>query len=128
MTNPPPIERDQSGRFVKPEIEAEIPSLHDDQVHPLSRFLFGWVEAPRTPFLLFVGVILICAGLIGIDLLLVRHEYVDLANATGFYGLWGFGAFALAVLSGWPLGKLLRRSEDYYGEAEMTPQDVEDKE
>jgi hypothetical protein len=32
----------------------------------------------------------------------------------GFYALFGFLAFGVAVLSGWPLGKLLRRREDYY--------------
>ena len=63
--------------------------------------------------------------MIVIDLGVNRHEYLDFANATGFYAIWGFAAFAIAVLSGWPLGKLLRRDEDYYGEADTTPQDVE---
>lgn len=124
MTTPPPIERDKTGRFVKPE-SPDTPVVTDHDVHPVSRLLFGWVESPRTPVLLLAIVSLSCAGLILVDLVLHRHEYVELANATGFFGLWGFGAFALAVLSGWPLGKLLRRSEDYYGEAETTPADVE---
>ena len=94
-------------------------------MHPMSKLLFGWVGAPRTPLILLVLVIVICAGLVVFDLTVNRHEYLDFANANGFYALWGFAAFALAVLSGWPLGKLLRRDEDYYGEAETTPQDVE---
>ncbi|MBR9834960.1 MAG: hypothetical protein GYB42_07175 [Alphaproteobacteria bacterium] len=96
-------------------------------MHPVSKLLFGWVEAPRTPLFLFIGVILVCAGLVLVDLTLNRHEYIHLAEGFAFYAMWGFGAFAFAVLSGWPLGKLLRRSEDYYGEAETTPQDVEGK-
>ena len=118
-----PPERDSSGRFVKPEQEAPKPS--DENMHPMSKLLFGWVGSPRTPLILLILVIVICAGLVVFDLTVNRHEYLDFANANGFYALWGFAAFALAVLSGWPLGKLLRRDEDYYGEAETTPQDVE---
>ena len=122
MTLPP--ERDASGRFVKPESDEPIKPSNED-MHPLSKVLFGWVDSPRTPLLLLILVILISVGLIVIDLGVNRHEYLDFANATGFYAFWGFAAFAIAVLSGWPLGKLLRRDEDYYGEADTTPQDVE---
>lgn len=118
-----PPERDSNGRFVKPEQEAPKPS--DENMHPMSKVLFGWVGSPRTPLILLILVIVICVGLVIFDVTVNRHEYLDFANANGFYALWGFAAFALAVLSGWPLGKLLRRDEDYYGEAETTPQDVE---
>ncbi|MCR9271459.1 MAG: hypothetical protein NXH72_15820 [Hyphomonadaceae bacterium] len=121
MIRPP--ERDASGRFVKPEEDMPIPN--DDDMHPMSKVLFGWVSSPRTPLALLILVILISIGLVLFDFGLDRHEKVEMANANGFYALWGFGAFALAVLSGWPLGKLLRRDEDYYGEAETTPNDVE---
>lgn len=124
MTLPP--ERDESGRFIKPE-PGQDPILPGDtgDMHPVSRLLFGWVESPRTPIILLILVILLAIGLVVVDLGIHRHEYLEFANATGFYAMWGFGSFALAVLSGWPLGKLLRRDEDYYGEAETTPQDVE---
>ncbi len=116
-------ERDSSGRFIKPEQDAPKPS--DENMHPMSKLLFGWVGSTRTPIILLILVILICAGLVAFDLTVNRHEYLDFANANGFYAIWGFAAFGLAVLSGWPLGKLLRRDEDYYGEADTTPQDVE---
>ena len=118
-----PPERDSSGRFLKPERDEPMPN--DDDMHPMSKLLFGWIGSPRTPLIVLLLVILICAGLVVFDLSVNRHEYVDMANANGFYAIWGFAAFALAVLSGWPLGKLLRRDEDYYGEADTTPQDVE---
>lgn len=118
-----PPERDSSGRFLKPERDEPMPN--DDDMHPMSKLLFGWVGSPRTPLIVLLLVLLICAGLVVFDLSVNRHEYVDMANANGFYAIWGFAAFALAVLSGWPLGKLLRRDEDYYGEADTTPQDVE---
>lgn len=119
-------ERDASGRFVKPP-EPEAPRVPGqiDGMHPMARLLFGWVEHKRTPALLLLGVMAVSAALILIDLAYQRHEHFDLANATGFYGLWGFGAFAFAVLSGWPLGRLLRRDEDYYGEGDTRPKDVE---
>ena len=118
-----PPERDSSGRFVKPEQDLPPPSDHD--MHPMSRLLFGWVSSPRTPMILLILTVVIAIGLVLIDFAVNRHEYLDFANANGFYAIWGFAAFALAVLSGWPLGKLLRRDEDYYGEADTTPQDVE---
>lgn len=127
MTTTPPIERDTSGRFVKPEVDEPNVPVTSGDMHPMSRVLFGWVDAPRTPLILFVAAIVISVALIVVDLALNRDEYIEVANITGFYGLWGFGAFSLAVLAGWPLGKLLRRSEDYYGEADTTPQDVEDE-
>lgn len=123
-----PPERDSSGRFVKPEQEAPKPS--NEGMHPLAKLLFGWVESPRTPFLLLVIVVLISAILIVADLIIGRevkdkYQAIAFTQATGFYAFWGFAAFAIAVLSGWPLGKLLRRDEDYYGEADTTPSDVE---
>lgn len=118
-----PPERDSSGRFVKPEQELPKPSDHD--MHPMSRILFGWVSSPRTPLILLILTVVIAIGLVLFDFAVDRYEYVDMANANGFYAVWGFAAFALAVLSGWPLGKLLRRDEDYYGEADTTPHDVE---
>nr|WP_083332420.1 hypothetical protein [Hyphomonas sp. Mor2] len=126
MTLPP--ERDASGRFMKPEQEAPKPS--DEHTHPMSKFLFGWVESPRTPLLLLLIVALIAAILIVADLVIGRevkdkYQAIAFTQATGFYAFWGFAAFATAVLSGWPLGKLLRRDEDYYGEADTKPNDVE---
>ncbi|MEL6830750.1 MAG: hypothetical protein AAFO63_11495 [Pseudomonadota bacterium] len=122
MTQPP--ERDSSGRFVKPPSEDAAPDNRN--VHPLSRILFGWVDHPRTPNLLLLLVATAAAGLFLADLVVDRHEYLSFAEWNGFYAWWGFGAFALAVLSGWPLGYLLRRDEDYYGEADTKPQDVEE--
>ncbi len=121
----PPIERDETGRFVKPP-EGEKPILHDNEnVHPMSKLLFGWVESPRTPTILLLLVILLGAALIVLDTMVERHDYFKFAEAAWFYSAWGFGSFALAVLSGWPLGKLLRRDEDYYGEADTKPDDID---
>ncbi|MEM7767811.1 MAG: hypothetical protein AAF253_10025 [Pseudomonadota bacterium] len=101
---------------------APDPSVED---HPAAKALFGWVEAKSTGTILFYGVIGLAIALFAADLVVDRHDYLSFAETFGFYGFWGFGAFALAVLSGWPLGHLLRRDEDYYGEADIQPADVE---
>ncbi len=102
------------------------PAPDDRPDHPAARVLFGWVDAKSTPGLFLVGVAALAVLLFVIDLFTDRHEYFHFAEGLGFYGFWGFCAFALAVLSGWPLGALLRRSEDYYGEADTRPADVDD--
>lgn len=112
-------DRDKSGRFLKPE--AEYISPGEEGTHPLATLLFGWVSSPRTPGLILGGVVAACVALVVTDYAMHRDEYVDMANFNGFFGFWGFGAFALAVLSGWPLGHLLRRGEDYYGEGPSEP-------
>ena len=122
MNQPP--ERDSNGRFVKSPQEEAAPDNRN--IHPLAKILFGWVDHPRTPNLLLLLVATVAAGLFLADLVVDRHDYLAFAEWNGFYAWWGFGAFALAVLSGWPLGYLLRRDEDYYGEADTKPKDVEE--
>ncbi|MEM6534840.1 MAG: hypothetical protein AAF613_04280 [Pseudomonadota bacterium] len=127
MTDQPTPERDASGRFVKPPTpDAPVTPGDDDSVHPMSKTLFGWVDAPGTPTFLLALVVVSVIGLTIADFVIGRHDYFSFAEVDWFYVAWGFGGFSLAVLSGWPLGRLLRRSEDYYGEAETKPSDVED--
>ena len=54
------------------------------------------------------------AVLIGLEVVFSHRPVTSLVSVPGFFGIFGFVAFAIAVLSGWPLGKLLRRPEDYY--------------
>lgn len=82
--------------------------------HPLSVLLFSWMRTPLFSRLLMIGLGVIGAGLIVAEIFISPHRVKDAASVPGFYGAFGFIAFAFAVLSGWPLGKLLRRPEDYY--------------
>ena len=52
--------------------------------------------------------------LIGMEIWLSYRTIRDVTTVPGFYAGVGFLAFGLVVLSGWPLGHLLRRREDYY--------------
>jgi hypothetical protein len=92
----------------------ESPQLGEPGEHPLSILLFSWMRSALF-FRLFMAVLAgVCALLVAIDVVFVRRSYDSLESLPGFFGVFGFLAFAFAVLSGWPLGKLLRRPEDYY--------------
>ncbi len=91
---------------------------NDNDVHPVSTGLFGWIEHKWTGRIIFWGLLALSAVLILIDLIHHRHVQQDIESISGFYGIYGFVAFAFVVLMGRPLGWLLRRHEDYYGDAD----------
>ena len=99
----------------KPAEEPHGPvQLGEPGEHPLSILLFSWMRS--TLFFRVVTALLAAAGalLIALDAVLVRHSYTSIESLPGFFGVFGFLAFGLAVLSGWPLGRLMRRPETYY--------------
>jgi hypothetical protein len=115
--------RDGSGRFVSRKPTS--PPRADDRAewHPMARTLFGWTADKGIGGRLFWIVLLLAIGLIFADALVHHHPKFEIERAFGFYGLFGFAAFALVVLAGHPLGKLLRRDENYYGdEGDAPPQ------
>lgn len=92
----------------------ETPQLGEPGEHPLSVFLFSWMRSK-----MFFRVLMALLGatgavLIALEVVLSNRPIVSVQNIPGFFGVFGFVAFSLAVLSAWPLGKLLRRPEDYY--------------
>lgn len=123
----PPAGRDSSGRFVKSAAEKvnAMSRTGADGVHPMSRVLFGWTEAKNAGAMIFWGVAALSVILVLLDLVIVRHEKIGIANSAGFYALWGFAAFSFVVLMGWPLGRLLRRDENYYGDLSGPPADID---
>ena len=90
------------------------PQLGEPGEHPLSVLLFSWMRSSLF-FRLFMA-ILAGAGalLIAIEVVFLRPAYTGVESLPGFFGGFGFVAFGLAVLSGWPLGRLMRGPEDYY--------------
>lgn len=97
-----------------PDDKTPAPDVHDAGEHPLSILLFSWMRGKLFPKVLAVLLGLIGVGAIGLEAWLAAKPIKDATSVPGFYGFFGFVAFALAVLSGWPLGRLLRRPEDYY--------------
>jgi hypothetical protein len=90
------------------------PILGERGEHPLSVLLFSWMRGKMFArvFAALLGVVGVAS--IGLEIWLSYKPVTDITSMPGFYALFGFLAFGVAVLSGWPLGKLLRRREDYY--------------
>lgn len=113
-------ERDASGRFRSrkpgPAHRVDDPA----EWHPAARLLFGWTTGKRVGALMFWGVLALSGGLIFADILVHHHPKFAIEQVFGFYGLYGFAAFAFVVLMGWPLGRMLRRDENFYGDAEVS--------
>ncbi|MCH2456971.1 MAG: hypothetical protein MK186_02860, partial [Henriciella sp.] len=105
----------------------------ESQTVPAARALFGWTTKPWIGKAVFWGLLVVSVLLIAIEPVLemlapegehFRHPYFSIDGTLGFNAFWGFGAFTLVVLAGWPLGRLMRRSEDYY-EDEQEPAGTE---
>ena len=127
MTDDTPGTRDSSGRFMKKAAESvnAMSRTSDEGIHPMAKVLFGWTEIKGIGAILFWATAILSLALVVADLAVHRHEKISFANSIGFYGLWGFGSFAFVVLMGWPLGRLLRRDENYYGDAGGPPADID---
>jgi hypothetical protein len=127
MTDETPTVRDSSGRFVKQAAETvnALSRTNDEGIHPMSKVLFGWTESKGIGAKLFWLMAILSILLVLADLVYHRHEEIRFAGSIGFYGLWGFLSFSFVVLMGWPLGRLLRRDENYYGDAGGPPADVD---
>lgn len=108
--------------------ELEREHIAGNDMHPVAKTLFGWTTSAKIKSRVFLGLgllsfLLIIAELFIFDVLGIdRHPHNDAEALFGFYGIYGFVAFAFVVLMGWPLGRMLRRSENYYDDAdEDTP-------
>jgi hypothetical protein len=97
-----------------PEPQSEHAGPGEPGEHPLSVLLFSWMRTKLFFRVLLIGLGVVGVGLIGLDVWMMHRPVKDVTSGPGFYGVFGFLAFGLAVLSGWPLGRLLRRPETYY--------------
>ena len=86
----------------------------DELIHPVAR-PFLWLDAKwlKQSMIWVLGIAAVALG--AVDFFHHRHEYVSLAEFTGFYALWGFGSFVLAVMIGWFVVRgVLGREENYW--------------
>ncbi len=88
--------------------------LGEQGEHPLSVLLFSWMRGKMFVRALAIGLAIVGVASIGLEVWLSYKPIKDITSMPGFYAGFGFISFAGAVLSGWPLGRLLRRREDYY--------------
>ena len=122
-----PAKRDASGRFIQNAAERvnALSRTAPGGEHPMGKIFWGWTGSKAAGGLVFWVVAALAVLLVALDFVIGRSEPVGLAGTVGFYALWGFGAFAVIALAGWPLGRLLRRDLDYYGEESGPPADID---
>lgn len=92
----------------------EKPQLGEPGEHPLSVLLFSWMRSKLFFRIAMALLAALGAVLVALEIALSGKTVTSLANVPGFFGIVGFVGFGIAVLSGWPLGRLIRRPEDYY--------------
>jgi hypothetical protein len=109
----------------EPGVAPETPPITPDEItsdeHPLSLLLFSWMRGRGFDRFILACVAALCTVLAVLDLLVPRHAVGAADGLPVFFGVFGFAAFGLAVLSGWPLGRLLRRPENYYDRKASAP-------
>lgn len=94
----------------------DLGEMRDDKIHPAAKILFGWVMHPKAGKYIFWGLAFLSILLIAADFVIPRHPHNEAESYLAFYAIYGFISFGFVVLMGWPLGRLLRRGEDYYGD------------
>jgi hypothetical protein len=86
----------------------------DELIHPLAR-PFLWLDSKWLKSSLIWVFGLMTVALAGADFLWPRHEAVHAAEFPGFYAMYGFGAFVIAVFVGWLVIRgLLGREENFW--------------
>lgn len=91
-----------------------IPTSEMSDEHPLSLLLFAPLRGEGGRTIILWGLAGLCIALAILGFIVEPGHHFPLESVPLFYGVFGFLAFAGAVLSGWPLGKWLRRPEGFY--------------
>lgn len=73
-----------------------------------------WLVRPVTIRLLWVLFLLILAGIVLLDLVVVHHPHFGIDGTLGFGAWYGFAACVALVLFAKLLGVLLKRRDTYY--------------
>lgn len=86
----------------------------------------GLFERPPVINTLIAILAILCGGLLIAEPFYAGHPYFGFDGWFGFYPAVGFFAYCCIVLSAKALRPLLRRGENYYGEADPDEEDLED--
>jgi len=73
-----------------------------------------WLDEPRNVTKLYRGLWAVGILLLAGDLLLHKHEDFAFAAWLAFYGVFGFVACVVLVISAKGLRRIVMRAEDYY--------------
>lgn len=75
-----------------------------------------WLDRRSNVDKIVYGIWIICALLIVAEFFYEKHPYFGFDGSFGFYALFGFAAYCTIVLSAKAFRRLVKRSEDYYGD------------
>lgn len=75
-----------------------------------------WLVRPSTIRLVWIGSVLVLAGLVLLDLVVRHHPHFRLDGVFGFGAWYGFGACVALVLFAKIWGAILKRPDAYYDE------------
>ncbi|MFQ5743391.1 MAG: hypothetical protein ACE5HV_07365 [Acidobacteriota bacterium] len=73
-----------------------------------------WLDDPRNVRKVYLGLWLLCVGLLVADFLYQKHVHFALEGHFGIFGIFGFLSYVFIILAAKQLRKILRREEDYY--------------
>jgi len=73
-----------------------------------------WLDEPKNVGRVIKLLVAVCVGLLVADFLYEKHTHFDWEGWPLFHAVFGFVAFALAVLLGKQLRRIVMRKEDYY--------------
>lgn len=89
--------------------------LGEEGEHPLSVLLFSWMRSDFFKRALLAVLAAACAVMAGLEFVIPgKLKVTAVEGVPGFFGVFGFISLGIAVLAAWPLGRALRRPENYY--------------
>lgn len=93
----------------------------DQNIHPIGKKLL-WVEEDKNIWLMIKLLGGFCALLVLANLFIHLHGHFSIEAIPGFYGVYGFIAFAFIVIATKYLRELIGREEDYYAPNVVDPE------
>lgn len=95
----------------------------DPNKFPLIGRLLLWVDRPGSANKLFWILGAICLGLFLYDFTFEKHGHFEMEHLPGFFGVFGFIAFAAVIFGAKALRVLIKRPEDFYADKAIDSED-----
>ncbi|MEQ8321450.1 MAG: hypothetical protein RH946_14370 [Rhodospirillales bacterium] len=90
-------------------------SEHTPKVHDPKKY---WLDDPRNVRKIIIALIVVCAGLLIVDVLYEKHPHFAAEEWFGFYAIFGFVMCVGLVLVAKLMRVFLMRDEEYYDKNE----------
>jgi len=104
--------------------DAKGRDISNDQVGlPWLGRAFVWVDRPGNPLRIVWALAAVCAILVLIDFLFVKHKSDGMEALPGFFAVAGFFMFSAIIVAARMLRTVIGRPEDFYGEKAIDSED-----